>query len=279
MKTKPVRITPELTIDNHSPLTVFSGPCVVESRDLVMRVAETAKAVTDKLGIQYVFKSSYKKANRSSLDSFTGPGVDEGLRILDDVKRTHGVPIITDIHLPEEASAAAEVADILQIPAFLCRQTSLLLAAGETGKAVNIKKGQFLAPEQMRHAAKKIESTGNTNVMLCERGTTFGYGDLVVDTRAYQIMSELGYRVVFDCTHSVQQPGADGARSGGAPEFIETLARAAVSTGFVNTLFMEIHPEPAKGLSDATNMMEMAKFEPLLTKLKAIHDLVREWNG
>jgi 2-dehydro-3-deoxyphosphooctonate aldolase (KDO 8-P synthase) len=241
-----------------------------------MSVAEKAVKTCEKLGVQYVFKSSFVKANRSSLDSFTGPGRDEGLKQLEEIKNTFKIPVLTDVHDVTDATAAGAVVDVLQIPAFLCRQTSLLLAAGETGKTVNIKKGQFLSPEAMKHAAEKILSTGNQNVMLCERGTTFGYGDLVVDPRSFKIMRELGYQVVFDCTHSVQKPGADGSRSGGAPEFIETLSRAALATGFVNTLFMEIHPEPLKGLSDATNMLELARFEPLLEKLVRIHTLTKE---
>lgn len=263
-------------VDDAAPLTVFAGPCVIESRDLVMSVAEKATKICEKLGVQYVFKSSFTKANRSSLNSFTGPGIDEGLKQLEEIKTTFNIPVLTDIHEPADATVAGAVVDVLQIPAFLCRQTSLLLAAGETGKVVNIKKGQFLSPEAMKHAAEKITSTGNKNVMLCERGSTFGYGDLIVDQRSFKIMRELGYQVVFDCTHSVQKPGADGSRSGGAPEFIETLSRAALATGFVNTLFMEIHPEPLKGLSDATNMLELARFEPLLTKLKRIHELSKE---
>jgi 2-dehydro-3-deoxyphosphooctonate aldolase (KDO 8-P synthase) len=264
-------------ITENSPLTIFAGPCVIESRDLVMEVAEEGKRVTEKLGLQYVFKSSFTKANRSSLNSFTGPGREEGLKILEEVRTTFNIPVVTDIHTVEDAEVAGKIVDVLQIPAFLSRQTDLVIAAGKTGKLVNIKKGQFLSPEQMKHAAEKVVSTGNKNVMLCERGTTFGYGDLVVDPRSFKIMNELGYEVVFDCTHSVQKPGLDGARSGGAPEFIETLARAAVATGHVNTLFMEIHPEPLKGLSDATNMLELAKFETLLTKLKEIHELTKSF--
>ena len=271
-----VEIEDYFKIDKDSPLTIFAGPCVIESRDLVMSVAETVQEITDKLNIQFVFKSSFTKANRSSINSFTGPGIDKGLRILEDIKSTFQLPIVTDIHSPEDAKMAGEVVDILQIPAFLCRQTDLLLAAGKTGKVVNIKKGQFLAPEQMKHAAEKIKSTGNENILLCERGTTFGYGDLVVDPRSFKIMNELGYEVVFDCTHSVQRPGADGTRSGGAPEFIETLSRSALATGYVNTLFMEVHPEPLKGLSDATNMLPLSALEPLLKKLTKIHALTKE---
>ena len=272
-----INISNFFSISDSSPLTILAGPCVIESRDLVMSIAEQAKKTSEKLGFQYVFKSSFVKANRSSIDSFTGPGRQEGLKILQEVKDTFKIPIVTDIHLPDDAAEVAEVVDIIQIPAFLSRQTELLIAAGKTGRTINVKKGQFLAPEQMKHAAQKIESTGNKSILLCERGASFGYGDLIVDNRSFKIMRELGYQVVFDCTHSVQKPGQDGSRSGGAPEFIETLARAAVSTGMVNTLFMEIHPEPLKGLSDATNMMELAQFEPLLSKLMQIHDLVKEW--
>ena len=224
-------------ISDKSPLTVFAGPCVIESRDLVMKVAEKAKEITTKLGVNYVFKSSFVKANRSSINSFTGPGIDEGLKILQEIKDQFDLPVVTDVHYPEDAKLAGEVVDILQIPAFLCRQTDLLLAAGKTGKVVNVKKGQFLAANQMRHAAEKIKSTGNDKVLLCERGTMFGYGDLIVDRRGLKEMRELGYQVVFDCTHSVQRPGTDGSRSGGAPEYIETLARSAVSSGFSLILF------------------------------------------
>lgn len=279
MKNSRVQVSDKFIVDDSSPLTVFAGPCVIESRDLVMLVAEKAKTVADKLGINYVFKSSFIKANRSSINAFTGPGIDEGLKQLQEIQQTFKIPVVTDVHEPEDARVAGQVVDILQIPAFLCRQTNLLLAAGKTGKTVNIKKGQFLSPEAMKHAAEKITSQGNPNVFLCERGTTFGYGDLVVDQRAFKIMRELGYQIVFDCTHSVQKPGAEGSRSGGAPEFIETLARAAIATGYVNTLFMEIHPEPLKGLSDATNMMELSNFEPLLIKLKRLHELTKELNS
>ena len=271
-----LKINDELEISNKK-LTVVAGPCVIESRDLIFSVAEKAKNIAEKLGINYIFKSSFRKANRSSIDSFTGPGIDEGLKLLDEVKKEFNLSILTDIHLPEEADTAAKVADILQIPAFLCRQSDIILAAAKTKKTINVKKGQFLAPEQMKHIANKIQTTGNKKVLFCERGTSFGYGDLIVDPRSFKIMSELGYEVMFDSTHSVQRPGAEGSRSGGAPEFIETLSRAAVATGYVNTVFMEIHPEPLKGLSDATNMLKINKFEALLTKLKIIHETVNKF--
>ncbi len=263
----------KIKIDNDLPFVLIAGPCVVENEEITLYTAEKIQAITNKLGIPYIFKSSYKKANRTSLNSFTGLEFDKALGILARVKEEFGLPVLTDIHLPSEAAPVAEVADILQIPAFLCRQTDLLLAAGETGKAVNIKKGQFLAPWEMKYPAEKVERTGNTKILLTERGSTFGYGNLVVDMRSLKIMKDLGYPVVMDATHSVQMPGQGGV-TGGKPEFIETLASAAVAVG-IGALFMEVHPEPAKALSDAASQLPLEELEKLLLKLKRIDDVLK----
>lgn len=255
-------------------LTIFAGPCVIENQDLLYEVAETLKDVTQELGINYVFKSSFDKANRSSMSGFRGLGMEEGLKMLANVKEKFEVPIVTDIHLPDEAQPVSEVADILQIPAFLCRQTDLLLSAGKTGKIVNIKKGQFLAPQQMKPLTKKVESTGNTNILLTERGTTFGYNNLVVDMRGLRIMQECGYPVVFDATHSVQLPGANGESTGGDRTFVPLLARSAVAAG-VNALFFEIHPNPDKALCDGPNMLALKDVKNVFKMCKEIFDLVR----
>lgn len=255
-------------------LTIFAGPCVIENQELLYKVAETLKEVTQELGINYVFKSSFDKANRSSMSGFRGLGMDEGLKMLAKTKEKFEVPIVTDIHLPDEAKPVSEVADILQIPAFLCRQTDLLLSAGKTGKIVNIKKGQFLAPQQMKPLTKKVESTGNSNILLTERGTTFGYNNLVVDMRGLRIMQESGYPVVFDATHSVQLPGANGESTGGDRTFVPLLARSAVAAG-VNALFFEIHPEPDKALCDGPNMLALKDAKKVFKMCKEIFDLVR----
>ena len=247
-------------------LTIFAGPCVIENQELLYEVAETLKEVTQELGINYVFKSSFDKANRSSMSGFRGLGMDEGLKMLAKTKEKFEVPIVTDIHLPDEAKPVSEVADILQIPAFLCRQTDLLLSAGKTGKIVNIKKGQFLAPQQMKPLTKKVESTGNSNILLTERGTTFGYNNLVVDMRGLRIMQESGYPVVFDATHSVQLPGANGESTGGDRTFVPLLARSAVAAG-VNALFFEIHPEPDKALCDGPQSLTPEQFDTLMKKV------------
>ncbi len=264
----------DFTIGNDKRFTLLAGPCVVESRDLVMRTAERIKEITERLGIPFVFKSSYKKANRTSVNSFTGLEFEEALKILEEVKKNFDLPIVTDIHLPSEAAKVAEVADILQIPAFLCRQTDLLTAAGETGKIVNIKKGQFLAPWDMKHAAEKVEATGNKNILLTERGTTFGYGNLVVDMRGLIMMKELGYPVVMDATHSVQMPG-QGNVTGGQPEYIKPLAKAAVSIG-IAALFMEVHPNPKNALSDAASQLPLEQLEDTLAEILKIDDVVKE---
>lgn len=255
-------------------LTILAGPCAIESQDILNKTAEKLKSVTEKLGINYVFKSSFDKANRSSIDSFRGPGLEKGLEMLAKVKKEFELPIVTDIHSPEQAEVVAEVADIIQIPAFLCRQTDLLVAAAKTGKIVNIKKGQFLAPEQMKPLVKKVEDSGNTNILLTDRGTSFGYNNLVVDFRGIQIMQDFGYPVVFDATHSVQLPGANGTSSGGDRRFVPLLAKSAMAAG-ANVLFFEVHPEPDCAKCDGPNMIPLDKAEELFKKCKDIFELVR----
>ncbi|MFN0158450.1 MAG: 3-deoxy-8-phosphooctulonate synthase [Bacteroidota bacterium] len=265
-----------IRIGEKQPLVLIAGPCVVESRDLVMRTAETVKRTAAKYGIPVIFKSSYRKANRTSGTAFAGLGMDEGLKILAEVKKNLGLPILTDIHSESEAAPAAEVADVLQIPAFLCRQTELLHAAGKTGKVVNIKKGQFLAPGDMKHAAEKVKETGNSNILLTERGTTFGYHNLIVDMRSLKIMSDLGYPVILDATHSVQLPGADtsAAQTGGQPEFIFPLARAGVAAG-CSGLFVEVHPDPQKALSDSASQLKLELLDSLLHQVTGIDKFVK----
>ncbi|MDH7515276.1 MAG: 3-deoxy-8-phosphooctulonate synthase [Bacteroidota bacterium] len=262
-----------IDIGGGAPLAVIAGPCVVESRDLVFRTAETLAESTRRLGVPLVFKSSYKKANRTSITSFTGIGRDEALTILSDIRSAFGIPVVTDIHEVGEASAAAQAVDMLQIPAFLCRQTELLIAAGMTGRPVNIKKGQFMAPADMRHAAEKIASTGNVSILLCERGTCFGYHDLVVDMRSLVILRSIGYPVVMDATHAVQIPAA-GSVSGGRPEFIFPIARAAAAIG-IDALFIETHPDPPSALSDAASQLPLGQFPLLLEEVLAVDRAVR----
>lgn len=257
------------------PFVLIAGPCVVENRDSALRHAEALRGLTDRLGIPFIYKSSYDKANRTSNASFRGLGVQEGLAVLAEVKRELGVLVLTDIHAPEEAKIAAEVADVLQIPAFLCRQTDLLLAAGETDQVINIKKGQFLAPWDMTHAVEKVASTGNQRILLTERGCSFGYNNLVSDFRALPIMANTGYPVVYDATHSVQLPGGQGGSSGGQREFIAPLARAAVAVG-IDGLFMEVHEDPAKALSDSATVFPLAQLESLLHTLLALDAIVKE---
>ena len=248
---------------------LMAGPCVVEDADMLKTVAETACRITERLRIPYIFKASYRKANRSRLDSFSGIGDEKALKLLADIRRGFGVPVVTDIHNPEEAAIAAEYVDVLQIPAFLCRQTDLLVAAAKTGKVVNIKKGQFLAPEAMSFAAGKVRDAGNPNVMLTDRGTTFGYYDLIVDMRGIPAMQNLGYPVVMDITHSLQQPNQTSGVTGGQPEMIETIARASVAAG-VDGLFIETHPNPAIAKSDGANMLALDRLEGLLERLARI---------
>lgn len=252
------------------PLHILAGPCAVEGRETTLRTAERVKEICERLSLPVHFKGSYRKANRSRLDSFSGIGDDEALRILSEVKGELGLPIITDIHLPEEASRVAEVADVLQIPAFLCRQTDLLLAAGQTGRIVNVKKGQFMAPHAMKHAVDKVRSTGNDGVWLTERGTMMGYGDLVVDMRG--LVEMRAHAPVFmDVTHSLQQPNQTSGVTGGLPQLIGAIARAAVATG-VDGVFIETHPNPSEAKSDGANMLPLDQLEDLLTQLKGLHE-------
>lgn len=258
-------------LSNTSKLFLIAGPCVVESKKITFQIAKQLKDIALRLKIPFIFKASYKKANRTSGSSFRTIGVMESLAILGEIRETMKIPVLTDIHSEVEAEFAAEFADVLQIPAFLSRQTELLEAAGETGKIINIKKGQFLAPEDMLHQIKKIKSTGNNKIMVTERGTTFGYNNLVVDMRSLEIMKKFGYPVVFDATHSVQMPSKEKGVSGGNPEFIEPLAKAAAAVG-INGLFIETHPNPKKALSDASSMLPLNKVEPFLKKILAIHN-------
>ncbi len=266
----------DIKIGGGNKFVLIAGPCVVENREITFLTAEEIKRITSKLNIPFIFKSSYKKANRTSVDSFTGVGDTEALQILSDVKNEFKLPILTDVHSLNEIKSASEVADVLQIPAFLSRQTELLIAAGETGKVVNIKKGQFLAPDEMEHAIKKVESTGNKKIMLTERGSSFGYHNLVVDMRSLVIMKNYGYPVVMDATHSVQIPGKD-TKSGGQPMFIKPLARAAAAVG-IDALFLEVHPDPLKALSDAASQLPLSELESLLVEIKKIDDLVKSFN-
>ena len=252
---------------------LLAGPCVIEGEDMALRIAERVVKITDNLHIPYVFKGSYRKANRSRLDSFTGIGDEKALKILAKVRNTFDVPVVTDIHTASEAEMAAEYVDVLQIPAFLCRQTDLLVAAAKTGRVVNIKKGQFLSPEAMKFAAQKVVDAGNNDVMITERGTSFGYQDLLVDYRGIPIMQKFGFPVILDATHSLQRPNQDSGVTGGMPELIETIARAGIAVG-VDGLFMETHPEPCKAKSDGANMLPLDLLEGLLTRLVCIRQAV-----
>ena len=257
------------TVGSGKPLTLIAGPCVIENRDLVFEVAEAVNAVCKKLGVQYIFKASFDKANRTSASTFRGPGVTAGLAVLQEVKDKLGLPVLTDIHESSHVAQVAEVVDVLQIPAFLCRQTDLLMAAAATGKAINVKKGQFLSPQEMSQVAQKLRAAGVENLLLTERGNSFGYNTLVVDFRSLPQLQGFGCPVIFDATHSVQQPGGQGGTSGGQREYVAPLARAAVAVG-VDGLFMEIHPNPDKALSDGPNMLPLHRLEPLLKQLLAI---------
>ena len=248
---------------------LLAGPCVIEGEEMALRIAEHIVKVTDRLGIPYVFKGSYRKANRSRLDSFTGIGYEKALKVLEKVRQTFDIPVVTDIHAAQEAEMAAEYVDVLQIPAFLCRQTDLLVAAARTGKIVNIKKGQFLSPEAMRFAAEKVVEAGNDQVMLTERGTTFGFQDLVVDYRGIPEMQSFGYPVILDVTHSLQRPNQTSGVTGGMPQLIETIAKAGVAVG-VDGLFMETHQDPSVAKSDGANMLRLDLLEGLLEKLVRI---------
>lgn len=249
---------------------LIAGPCVVENQEITLSIAGRLKEITEKLGIPFVFKASYRKANRTRQDSFTGIGDEKALQVLDKVRKGIELPVITDIHLPEEAALAARYTDMLQIPAFLCRQSDLLEAAGKTGLPVNIKKGQFLSPDAMAFAADKVSKTGNNQILLTERGSFFGYGDLVVDFRSVPIMKSLGHPVVVDCTHSLQQPNRDSGVTGGLPHLIEMMARTAIAAG-ADGIFIETHPDPSCALSDGANMLPLDQIENLLKKIQKIH--------
>jgi 2-dehydro-3-deoxyphosphooctonate aldolase (KDO 8-P synthase) len=264
-------------IGGNQPLALIAGPCVIESESHALGIAERLAEITKAAQVPFVFKASYDKANRSSAESYRGPGLADGLRILKKIKDRFGVPILTDIHEASQATAAAEVADVLQIPAFLSRQTDVLVAAGRTGRVVNLKKGQFLSPWEMANAVEKVAKTGNDRILLTERGASFGYQNLVVDMRSFPILRRTGCPVVFDVTHSVQLPGGEGKASGGQPEFIEPLARAGTAVG-VDGIFLEVHENPAKALSDGTNALPLAELPTLLGKLKQIAALVRGWS-
>lgn len=263
------------TVGAGQPLTLMAGPCVVENEKMIMQTAESIMEAVSGLPVQFIFKASYKKANRTSLKGFTSIGVEEALKILGKVRETFQIPVVTDIHKEGEASAAAEVADVLQIPAFLCRQTDLIVAAAKTSRAVNIKKGQFLAPEDMANAAEKAIAAGNENVLLTERGTSFGYRNLVVDMRGLQVMASSGCPVVYDATHSVQIPGGEGGASGGQPEFILPLAQAALATGAVSALFMEVHPDPPNAFSDAKSQLALDLFPDTIRRLVDLYQFIQ----
>lgn len=252
---------------------LIAGPCAIESEEMAMDIAEKMKAITDKLGIDYTFKGSFDKANRTSIHSKRGLGIDEGLRILQKVKDTYNIPVATDIHESWQAEPVGKVVDIVQIPAFLCRQTDLLVAAAKTGKCINIKKAQFLAPWDMKNCLQKVVESGNSNVMLCERGTSFGYNTLVVDMTGLVEMKKFGYPVIFDATHSVQKPGGEGDATGGNREYVEYLAKAAIAVG-VDGLFMETHQNPDEAWSDGPNMVKLDNMEELLTKLVKVYEAV-----
>ncbi|MBQ7607769.1 MAG: 3-deoxy-8-phosphooctulonate synthase [Desulfovibrionaceae bacterium] len=262
------------SLGNDCPLVVIAGPCAIESETQTLHAAENLLRIFGDAGIPFIFKSSFDKANRSSHSSYRGVGIDLGLTILDRVRERFDIPVITDVHTPEQAERAARCVDVLQIPAFLCRQTDLLVAAAGSGRPVNIKKGQFLAPWEMKYVLEKAAHTGNKSIMLCERGTSFGYNNLVVDMRGLAIMKETGQPVVFDATHSVQLPGAGGGKSGGQREFVPVLARAAVATG-IAALFIETHPDPDRAPCDGPNMLPFSALSSLLNELKALDHLVK----
>lgn len=264
----------DFSISNELPFTLLAGPCALETRDHAFFMCEKLKAITTKLSIPFIYKTSFDKANRTSITGERGLGIDAAMKIFQDLKAEFDVAIVTDVHLPQQCAIVAEAVDVLQIPAFLCRQTDLLLAAGKTGKVINVKKGQFLAPWDMKNVAAKVASTGNENIMLCERGASFGYNTLVSDMRSIPIMRETGYPVVYDATHSVQQPGGKGSSSGGDRTMVPVLARAAVAIG-VGALFMETHQDPDKAPSDGPNMVPLDRLEGILTYLKDIDSIAK----
>lgn len=263
-----------LTVGGGKGLFLLAGPCVIEDPERTLMIGRRTKEICDRLGIPYIFKASFDKANRSSYSSFRGPGLEEGLKILAHIKKELQVPVVSDIHSVEQIEPAAEVLDVLQIPAFLCRQTDLVYGAAKTGKCVNVKKGQFMAPKDMINVLKKMEEAGNENLMLTERGASFGYNNLVVDMRSFPIMRDFGYPVIFDATHSVQLPGGAGTKSSGQREFVPFLSRAAVGAG-VDGLFMEVHDNPEEALSDGPNMVCLDDLEAILRDLKAIDTIVK----
>ena len=263
-----------LSIGGQNPLALIAGPCVIESEKIAMEIAEKLKRITTDLHVPFIFKASYDKANRTSIKSFRGPGLNDGLKILQKIKTELDLPVLSDVHKEEEIDPAAEVLDILQIPAFLCRQTDLLVKAAQTGKPINVKKGQFLAPWDMKNVVVKLEESGNINILLTERGATFGYNNLVVDMRSLVLMREHGYPVIFDATHSLQQPGGQGTTSGGQSEMVPDLARGAVAVG-CDALFMEIHTDPSKALSDGPNMLQIDMLPELLEQLVILDQVVK----
>jgi len=268
----------KLRLGGGNPLFLIAGPCVIESETHAMLIAEKVAKIAGEAGVPYIFKASYDKANRSSVKAFRGPGLKPGLAILKKIKKEFKLPILTDIHEASHAEPAAEVCDVLQIPAFLARQTDLLVAASKTGRVVNIKKGQFLSPWDMGNVVEKVQSTGNTKTLLTERGTSFGYQNLVVDMRSFSVMQRTGCPVVFDVTHAVQLPGGQGDASGGQPQFIEPLARAAVAAG-VDGIFLETHDNPAAARSDGPNALPLSQLQPLLMKLKSLNAVIRRWSA
>lgn len=276
LKTKEIKVD-HLIIGGNQPFVLIAGPCVIESEKITLLIVEKLKEVTSRMNIGFIFKSSYDKANRSSIDSFRGLGLKEGLKILKKVKKIFALPLLTDVHQVSEVGPVSEVVDVLQIPAFLCRQTDLLLAAGDSGKVVNIKKGHFLSPQEMKNVIKKVESTKNKKIILTERGSCFGYNNLVVDFRSLPILRSFGYPVVFDVTHSLQLPGGAGKSSSGESKFIEYLSRAGVACG-VDGIFLEVHPHPERALSDRMNMLKLDRLADLLVRLKAIDQLVKSNN-
>ncbi|GGO82104.1 2-dehydro-3-deoxyphosphooctonate aldolase [Marinobacterium nitratireducens] len=276
MQQKVVQVGSNIEIANDKPMVLFGGMNVLESRDLALKIAEHYVEVTGRLDIPYVFKASFDKANRSSLNSFRGPGLDEGLKILEEVKNTFGVPIISDVHEPYQAAPAAEVCDIIQLPAFLSRQTDLVVAMAKTGAVINIKKAQFLAPHEMKHILHKCEDAGNDRLILCERGSAFGYNNLIVDMLGFSIMKEFGYPVMFDATHALQMPGGRADSADGRRALVAQLSRAGLSQGIAG-LFLEAHPDPEQAMCDGPCALPLAKLEPYLAQMKAVDELVKSF--
>jgi 2-dehydro-3-deoxyphosphooctonate aldolase (KDO 8-P synthase) len=266
----------EILIGKGNPLVLIAGPCVIENEEMIFTTAIKLKEICDQMRLSFIFKSSYDKANRTSLSSFRGLGMEKGLRILSDIKKRLSIPVISDVHSVEEVKPASQVLDVLQIPAFLCRQTDLVLSCSRTGKPVNIKKGQFLSPWDVKNVIEKFVSTGNHNLMITDRGTSFGYNNLIVDFRGFPVIRSFGYPMLFDVTHSLQLPGGEGGQTGGQREFAAPLARAAAATG-VDGLFIEVHPNPSRALSDSATMLPLDGMETLLNQVKAVYETVRKW--